>query len=53
MVKVIKIPLCVNKKNGQINSYFKQNQLPKEVTDNIKKEAGSVKKLLVSFEGWE
>lgn len=53
MVKIIKIPILVNKKNGQINSYFKQKQLPKQVTDSIKKEAGSVKKLLVSFEGWE
>ena len=49
----IKIPVVVNKKNGQINTYFKQKQLPKEVVDSIKKQHTSVKRFFLEFKGWE
>jgi hypothetical protein len=53
LTKFIKIPILVNKKNGQINSYFKQKELPKKVLDAIRKQPGSVKNLFVDIEGWD
>ena len=51
--KIIKIPLRVNSKNGQISSWWKKTQLPSEVTDAIKQQPGSIKKFLIEFKGWE
>ena len=53
MGKIIRLPILLNKKNGQINSYFKHGQLPDSIREAIKKQPSSVKKLLVTFEGWE
>lgn len=52
MSRLLKIPLRVNKKNGQINSYFKKKQLPKEVLNHLKTKNG-LKKLVVQVKGVE
>ena len=53
MRKFIKLPVLLNKKNGQINSYFKKEQLPKSVRDAIKQQPKSVKKLIMKYERFE
>jgi hypothetical protein len=49
----IKIPLIRNKKNGQINSYFKREQLPQKIRDAIKAQPHSLKSLLIKIKGVE
>lgn len=47
---MVKIPILINKKNGQINSYFKSKQLPKGILDKIRKKPSG--KLIVHVKGW-
>lgn len=49
----IKVPVFKNKKNGQINTYFKQKQLPREIVNILKKKNFSVKNFLIDFKGVE
>ena len=49
----IRVPVFVNKKNKQINTYFKNEQLPKEVLDAIKKNPSSIKALKLGYKGVE
>jgi len=52
-MKMLRLPIVINKSNGQINSYFKQDQLPKSVRDAIKSQPNTLKKFLVEFRGVE
>jgi len=53
MKKLLKLPLILNKNNGQIISYFKTRQLPREITESIKKQNSPIKKLLLEYKGYE
>lgn len=49
----MKLNLRINKKNGQISSWFRKKQLPAYIRKAIKEQPNSVKKMIVKFEGWE
>lgn len=51
MKKLIELPLFVNKKNGQITSYFNQKKMPKKLLEAIKKQPSNGRKLLAEIKG--
>jgi len=51
MSKIIKLPIKVNKSNGQLSTYIQQRQLPKDVLDSIKEQPLATRKLLFEFRG--
>ena len=53
MSKLFKLPIRVNKSNGQFTTYIKQGQLSQKVLDAIKQQPGACKKLLFEFKGVE
>ena len=53
MSRVIKLKPVLNKKNGQISSYFKSNQIPKKIREKILQEPKSVKYMHFTWEGFE
>lgn len=50
---LLRLPLRINKNNGQISSYIAKQKLPKSVVDDIEKQPAALKHLLVEFRGVE
>lgn len=46
-----KLPIKVNKSNGQLSSYIARNKLPKDIIKEIDSQPGAVKHLLFEFRG--
>jgi hypothetical protein len=53
MGKILKLPIVINKNNGQITSYIKNKQLPKDILESIRKQPTSCRRLLMEFRGVE
>lgn len=53
MGRILKLPVIVNKSNGQLNTYVKREQLPKAVLDAIKDQPSATRRLLFEFRGVE
>lgn len=53
MSHIIKLPLKINKSNGQLSTYIKQKQLPKQILDEIREQPYAARRLLFEFRGVE
>lgn len=53
MSKILKLPIVINKNNGQITTYLKQKQLPQKVLDAIREQPLATRRLLFQFKGVE
>lgn len=53
MGKLLRLPLILNKKNGQISTYVRREQLPQSVLDALKEQPSATRRLLMEFRGVE
>ena len=50
---ILKLPVKINKNNGQFSTYIRKNKLPQSVIDEINCQPTALKNLLVEFRGVE
>lgn len=52
-MSLIKLPIAINKKNGQISTYLKKQQLPDDIKKIIKEQPNALKRILIDLRGYE
>jgi hypothetical protein len=46
MSKPLRLPIIVNKKNGQLSTYINQNKIPQAIVDDVKRQPTALRYLV-------
>ena len=52
-MRLLKLPVIVNKKTGQISSYISKSKLPKSIVKQVEDQPKAIRHLLMEFKGVE